>query len=71
MLKGEGPGDHVRKLIELDLAQEEARQTSKSFDEALSVLTEGLHATRAELRARRANNGGKGKPAVPRIASLS
>jgi hypothetical protein len=72
--QGEGLGDHVRKLIERDLAQEEARQTGKSFDEALfairqgfaesglsedaalSLLTGGLHATRAERRARRSEN---------------
>jgi hypothetical protein len=72
--QGEDRSDHVRKLIEKDLAQEEVRLTGKSFDEALSairqgfaesglreeealsLLTEGLNASRKERRARQAEN---------------
>jgi hypothetical protein len=40
--RGEGRSGHIRRLIEQDLAQEESRQTGKSFDEALAAIRQGF-----------------------------
>ena len=40
--QGEGRSDHVRKLIEQDFAHEEARQSGRSFDEALAAIRQGF-----------------------------